>query len=199
MNSDIFELMKERDKAKKLAWKSKDKDMMDNYRKLRNKVTAEVKKMKKMYYINKLQHTEGNPAQAWKTLKTLVPNKGTSNSIHSSDERITANNFNNLFVNVGKELSTTIPNFQDENCMTPLERFCDGKFDLHLVFESDILSMLNNLKNTNSVGLDGISANILKLAADSMNPGLKNVSICSQQENCQISLKMFSIRSQIRS
>ena len=32
-----------------------------------------------------------------------------------------------------------------------------------------------------------------------MNPGLKNVSICSQQENCQISLKIVSIRSQISS
>ena len=88
MNSDIFKLMKKRDKAKKLACKNKDKDLMDNYRILRNKVTAEVKKMKKMYYINKLQNTEGNPAQAWKTLKTLLPNKGTSNSVHSSDEKI---------------------------------------------------------------------------------------------------------------
>ena len=170
MNSDIFKLMKKRDKAKKMACKNKDKDLMDNYRILRNKVTAEVKKMKKMYYINKLQNTEGNPAQAWKTLKTLLPNKGTSNSVHSSDEKNTANNFNNFFVNVGNELSTTIPNFKD--CMTPSEPFCDGKFDLHLVFESDILSMLNNLKNTNSVGLDGISANILKLAAEEITPSL---------------------------
>ena len=34
---------------------------------------------------------------------------------------------------------------------------------------------------------------------DTMNPGLKHVSICSQQENCQISLKIVSIRSQISS
>ena len=72
MNSDIFKLMKERDKAKKLAWKNKDKDMMDNYRKLRNKVTAEVKKLKKMYYINQLQNTEGNPAQAWENIKNII-------------------------------------------------------------------------------------------------------------------------------
>ena len=29
-----------------------------------------------------------------------------------------------------------------------------------------------------------------------MNPGLKNVSICSQHENCQISLKIVTTRSQ---
>ena len=29
-----------------------------------------------------------------------------------------------------------------------------------------------------------------------MNPGIKNVSICSQHENCQISLKIVSSRSQ---
>ena len=142
---------------------------MDNHRKLRNKVPAEVKKMKKMYYVNKLQDTEGNPAQAWKTLKTILPNKGTSNSIQSSDEKLTANSFNNFFVNVGKELSTTIPTFQDDNCMTPLEPFCNGKFE---VFESDILSMLNNLNNKTSVGLDGISANILKLSAEEITPSL---------------------------
>ena len=37
------------------------------------------------------------------------------------------------------------------------------------------------------------------LQSPTMNPGLKNVSICSQQENCQISLKIVSIRSQISS
>ena len=89
--------MKERDKGKKLAWKNKDKYMMDNYRKLRNKVTAEVKQIKKMYYVNKLQNTEGNPAQAWKTLQTILPNKGTSNSIQSSDEKLTANTVLILF------------------------------------------------------------------------------------------------------
>ena len=54
MNSDTFKLMKEWDKAKKLALKNKDKDLMDNYRKLRNKVTADVNKLKKMYYIYEL-------------------------------------------------------------------------------------------------------------------------------------------------
>ena len=61
MNTNIFKLMKERDKAKKSAGKRKDKDLMDKYRKLRNKVTAEVKKSKKMYYVNKLQQSERNP------------------------------------------------------------------------------------------------------------------------------------------
>ena len=40
---------------------------------------------------------------------------------------------------------------------------------------------------------------ILQLDVTTMNPGLKNVSICSQQENCQISLKIVSIRSEISS
>ena len=84
---------------------------MDNYRKLRNKVTAEVKKFKKMYYVNKLQNTEGNPAQAWKTLKTILPNKGTSNSIQSSDEKLTANTFNNFFCKCWQRVINQYSNF----------------------------------------------------------------------------------------
>ena len=54
--------------------------------------------------------------------------------------------------------------------------------------------------------LGGISSSVLSVFFTdkfykllTMNPGLKNVSICSQQENCQISLKIVSIRSQISS
>ena len=172
MNSYTHKLMKERDKAKKLAWKRKDKNLMDKYRKLRNKVTAEVKKLKKKYYADKLENTEQNPVQAWKTLKSMLPNNTTTNEMQTGDEEQMSNTFNNFFANIGKELSTAVPVLHDDNMFTPSVTSCERKFEIQKVSESDILTEIKRLKNKNSMGLDGISAKILKLSAEEITPSL---------------------------
>ena len=172
MNAHIFKLMKERDKVKKAAWKRKDKELMEKYRKLRNKVNAEVKKYKKLYYVNKLQQSERNPNEVWKTLKSLLPNKKSDTNIQSGNEQHMTNDFNNFFANIGEELLSTIPTLQNDNWDDTLDYFSDEKFDIHIVFESDILAQINRMKNKNSVGLDGISSSILKLSAEEITPSL---------------------------
>ena len=54
MSSDIYKLMKKRDKLKKKACKLKDEKLMGEYRKIRNKITADIAKEKKKYYSDKL-------------------------------------------------------------------------------------------------------------------------------------------------
>ena len=98
MNSNIHKLMKERDKLKKRAWKEKNDNLMKQYRSLRNKVTGEIKKAKRKYYTEKLTaEKDNNHAQFWKTLKSLLPNKKTSNSVFHQENEQLANNFNSYF------------------------------------------------------------------------------------------------------
>ena len=74
MNTDIYKLMKKRDKLKKKACKLKDEKPMGEYRKLRNQVTAEIGKAKKKYYSDKLAEFN-NSKSTWTTLKSVIPSK----------------------------------------------------------------------------------------------------------------------------
>ena len=122
--------------------------------------------------MNKLQQSERNPNEVWKTLKSLLPNKKSDTNIQSGNEQHMTNDFNNFFANIGEELLSTIPTLQNDNWDDTLDYFSDEKFDIHIVFESDILAQINRMKNKNSVGLDGISSSILKLSAEEITPSL---------------------------
>ena len=85
MNSDIFKLIRERDKLKQKAWKIKDEKKMKEYRKLRNKVTFEIRKRKKKYYSEKLLKFKLNAGSTWKVLKILLHCNNSNKNIFQTD------------------------------------------------------------------------------------------------------------------
>ena len=170
MKSDIYKLMRKRDKIKKKACKLKDEKLMCVYRKLRNKVSSEIAKAKKKYYSDKLAECN-NSKNTWKTLKSIIPDKkGDSSIAVNSDNTLkTADSFNNFFASVGSDLAKNIPNVPSAH--ENLNRI-DDSFEFTPVNESDVLDILRNLRNTKSVGLDGISVFVLKLCAHEITPSI---------------------------
>ena len=59
--------MRDRDKYKVLA--EKDQQLWPRYRKLRNGVTAELRKSVKTYYQGLIDETSNNPKEMWKSVK----------------------------------------------------------------------------------------------------------------------------------
>ena len=173
MNSRIHTLMKERDKLKKRACKEKNNNVMKQYRSLRNKVTGEIKKAKKKYYIDKLNQNQNNSAEAWKTLKSLIPNKKSSNPALSGDNKKSADEFNTFFAKVGENLAETIPpNKKLDGSVPTSQKENRVDFELKITSEDGVLKELKKLKNKKSTGLDGISSFVLKLAAKEITPSL---------------------------
>ena len=72
MNSEILELIEERDKALNLANSNKENNILrQHFNILRNKVQREIKKGKSNYFRNKIDENKNNPKQLWKQFKSL--------------------------------------------------------------------------------------------------------------------------------
>ena len=106
LNDSIFDLMKQRDKMKKKAKVTRNEDDWKSYRKMRNTVTYEIKKAKKLYYSDKIRDCQSRK-NSWEILKLLLPNKSTDsfNIMNSKHDKI-ANEFNKHFANVAASICT---------------------------------------------------------------------------------------------
>ena len=79
---EIKNLMKERDLAKKRS--EKDASYWSDYKKLRNKVTSELRARVQEYYYNLIDETQNNPKAMWKTINKVLH----KNSNHTVTQNI---------------------------------------------------------------------------------------------------------------
>ena len=166
MNSDIYKLMKKRDKLRKKECKLKDEKLMGEYRKLRNKVTAEIGKAKKEYYSDKLAEVN-NSKSTWKTLKLdEVTRQLPSIRAVQLRPQINSTIFWQKWVS---NLANKVPDIPlaREN-VKPIE----DSFTFTAVNEVDVKDIIRNLRNTKSTGLDDISIFVLKLCANEISPSI---------------------------
>ena len=106
--------MKERDLAKKRS--EKDASYWSDYKKLRNKVTSELRASVQEYYHNLIDETQSNPKAMWTTInKVLHKNSNhtvTQNIIFEGTELKSPSKiseaFNKHFTTVGPKLAEKI-------------------------------------------------------------------------------------------
>ena len=178
LNSHITDLMNKRDYHLKKAKGDKCNTHWRLYRELRNKVTHNIKKAKSDYYTNLISNSKSNAKDFWRAFKQTLPS-----SKSSSRSRITslladgalltsaqsiASAFNSFFVNVGKSLAEKIV---PEPC-TAKAMVCHSTFSLQPISEDFVSSSISSLKTNKAVGLDKISARLLKDAVDVITPSL---------------------------
>ena len=108
---EIKNLMKERDLAKKRS--EKDASYWSDYKKLRNKVTSELRARVQEYYYNLIDETQNNPKAMWKTINKVLHKDSnhtvTQNIIFEGTELKSASQiseaFNKHFTTVGPKLA----------------------------------------------------------------------------------------------
>ena len=113
MNDEIVELMRQRDAAlhNYMAMPTKSPELFQNYKKLRNKVTKELRQVRKNYYTDKIENAQGCPKRIWKTLKELLPRRQNAapSSVNYNGESFTdsfdiASAFNTHFTSIANNL-----------------------------------------------------------------------------------------------
>ena len=85
-----------------------------------------------------------------------------------TDKQIIANNFNNFFVNIGPSLSKEIKAPSNKSFRDYLTKTYQSTFEFETVHEETINKHINELKNKNSTGKDGISSKLLKAIKTSL-------------------------------
>ena len=151
-------------------------------------------RLKREYFIYKLNECEGDPRQTWSTINKLINKRSKSTQIHSlkvdgtviKDSQSIANRMNNYFCSVGDKLSNKIPD--KENSLLK------GDYDInptaaHFAFSpiqpQELIKAMNKFKTSHGSGLDGISSFLPKAGMPFLAQPL------SQLFNLSLSLGLF--------
>ena len=116
MSDQIRSMMKERDKKKCKACKSKFDLDWTSYKQLRNSVTRQIELAKRDYFNNQLKTQAQDASKLWSSIRKLIPKKSkvAVQEILLDDKTFTgsldiANCFNKFFTSVGSRLRSLLP------------------------------------------------------------------------------------------
>ncbi len=143
--------------------------LIEQYRHEKKQVKAFIQLSKKQYYLNKLTNNKNNSTAKWKVIKEIIPNqKNCQKGYIFEDMETKAEEFNNFFADVGKntyELTQKSLTNNDLDFSQLSAVICDNrniKFRPQPVNVETVTLTIKNLKETRSVGCDGISLKFIR-------------------------------------
>ena len=162
-------LTKEIEKEMKKRKLLKKQKKFDEYKKQRNYVKNLIRKSKKQYF-NSLVQDQKDIRNLWKALNTIT--KGQNSKFNNIPKKFTSQIFNDHFISM---IDSLVKNHFNENndyeISNELNSFCSkklknmqDKFMIPFLTVNEVTSLVLQMKNTKSCGLDKISTNILKLS-----------------------------------
>ncbi len=137
-------------------------DLQDQYRHESNRVKALIQDAEQNYYKKEFYNCKGNTSAAWRLIRNMVPSKkSTSNGYGHGNDLEKAEKLNDLFVTIGKQTFEKMQNYQNHISVN------QETLHHHIVHEhlfrpepvdaNTVILTIKHLKNTISVGSDGIS------------------------------------------
>lgn len=157
----------------------------DYYKKYKAIYRRIVRQAKKNYFDSTILKSNNKSKTVWKIINASVGNNTNKNNINPiitadnvelTDKLKIANEFNSYFVNLPKSLINTIAaNKSDSNNCFSVQRTVGNTIMLNAVSESEIINVINGLKNTNSSGCDNFSVRIIKQCSHLIAKPLCNI------------------------
>ena len=128
----------------------------------------------------------GNSKEIWKSINELMSRNAKSDEISHlmcndrviSDSADLTECFNNHFAEFGLKLRPDEPD-ELNNCFGDYLKQADTVFTLNLTTPSAVFKLLSSLREGKAMGLDEISAKLLKCAASVISDSLCNLFNCS--------------------
>ena len=170
ITSGILKCLKNRDNLyKKTKLDPNNVILKTTYKRYRNFCSTLLKKLKQEHEKLQLQSANNNNKKLWKAIKeityTVKPKDTPFELINTQNPSISINSVNNYFANVGKILAEKI-NKTNIHAPPKISKSCPNSFALLPVDEDEINKLIVNLKSDCAIGLDMISAEILKSNKD---------------------------------
>jgi len=165
---------------KSLAFPTQDNIL--TYRRYRNVFARILKASKKLYYATEFSKARKNPKKTWELINQAINNTGSEQKIDkitSNGQEITnkteiANAFNDFFVDIGKNISESVPPTQKipENFLQDI-----NPPDMHLnpISPGTVVSLLKSLKSKSSVDIEGLTVKLLKEVAIEISKPLSHI------------------------
>ena len=168
-------LMKERIRLCKKAKKTKQAEDWEHYRNLRNTVTTEMRKAKLQFFERVSKEAKTNPRKAWKEISRLLG----SGRRHVTEVKTAGGTLTDQksIVEEFSEYFSTLVGALDEGVDKVVKGFpvCDHEFSFTRVEEEEVLKLLRGLDVNKAVGVDAISAKLLRIAAPGISASLASL------------------------
>lgn len=177
-NYTVFKQIKKRDKIYRLFKKHpNEKDLENNYKRIKNETNYLIRKLKSKYIQNKVNNCTNK--NIWKTINQTMnatngKNENKIENIILENETLTSpsrivNSFNEYFTNVSKSITRNIS--QAAKTKVYEEITADKSALLTKCKMDELETVVKSLKNTPSTGEDGISSRDIK----EVFPIIKNI------------------------
>ena len=175
LDSSVLRLMRTRVQIHKRARKSRLFLDWNEYKSLRNRVTAINRKARKNYFKNKLEENRSKPKAFWDTLRQVLPSKKNRFEIDKLvvdckeliDKRDIANSVNEYFTTIASSLLAS-----QESHGNPVElqqtgplAFPSHSFNFRAVSDNDVFRPLRTMDISKATGADTIPAKVIRTAA----------------------------------
>lgn len=178
MNSRLSQAMSQRNYLHSRAIKSNSPHLWPRYKKLKNYVNKEIQKCKAEYYSNLISVNKSNPSALWKTLDEIASRKQSSpiscieaDGVAHCDNPSIAKFLNVHFSTIGSKLAMKLKSFF--TLPSPPARSTDlPKFVLKPITKEFVRDQLKQLRTNKAIGLDNISARVLKDSASVISTSL---------------------------
>jgi len=145
------------------------------FRIYQNKLKSLLRKAEKDYYAEKIHQCKNDCKNTWKIINQLL-NKKSQIAVPSSEfnlngkilseEQLIADNFNDYFVSIGKNLAEKIPESKISFLNYMPKNSIKNSCALYLTTASEIIKIVSDMKNSESAGYDEISINLIKKCID---------------------------------
>ena len=169
---EIRQLMRTRDRWRKLAGKTNDPFHWNGYRFFRQEVKREIRVAEKVHVRTQILDSNGNSNSIWKIINRCLPRKQQDSFMATEDPTGLANELNDFFISVGsitaqkaRDLSLHHGLNVNLDVPTPLHISTDVSpelFVLHQVTEKQVERVIRSLPSNKAPGMDKISSRILK-------------------------------------
>jgi hypothetical protein len=160
----ILNSVKKKNSLYKQYLRSRSDRNLNKYKQYKNKLTTILRQAEKDYFSQKILEAKDSIAKTWKVINRMTnrgDNKSTVKKLEIgntviSDPAAIANKFNAFFVNIGSDLVKKIPRGSNSPADFLTGNYCKSLFFSPTTAE-EITDIVNNLKNSNSTGVDGLS------------------------------------------
>ena len=178
------ELMRQRDEAQKLAGETGLHSDWIKYKRLRNRISNNLRTEKKLWQTQKLKEAAADTGKTWTTVKSWLgwvsggaPTQLSVDGTMISKPFEIAQCMNQHFIRKVQNIVQNLPpNNSDPLCQVRrLMRTRSCSFSLKAVYPDEIEQIISRLKTTKSCGLDNIDSFIIKLAKEQLVPVITHI------------------------
>lgn len=173
-----------------------DREYYKTYKKVYKKV---IRRAKQMYFDELIINSANKSKTVWRIINNSLKNNASTNKFEievnghiTSENSIISNEFNSYFVNLPKLIRTSLKQHNSISKTSPITM--NDSIYLNPVTTTEIINVIQNLKQSNSVGPDDISIKIIKKCAHQLaEPLCHIINTCFQDGMYPNMLKLSKI------